>query len=271
MISPPLAGQCSLFRLVASPPQPLSPHLLQTRKSFAQLLVHFLILLSPPSSLLLNRKSSFDAIHRRRHFLHGDNGGGCGKWPVNVSREATSEELISGDEEDTYLLGKKMSGTSVRERRLLRVLEEKRKREFDRIHNYPAWAKFVSLSFLLMPGSKYLSCRCASNTFTAIVTPLLNRLSEESIKALRDARLLLLFRMPTIPQNIPMLYVLLRLYNKDKQAFQLGKYLVKMTVNEVALILGLPNAGLRFKFSRSPVVDKTHKILTEEIHRAADE
>ncbi|KAK8963920.1 Ubiquitin-like-specific protease ESD4 [Platanthera guangdongensis] len=77
--------------------------------------------------------------------------------------------------------------------------------------------------------------------------------------------------MPTIPQNIPILYVLLRLYNKDKQAFQLGKYLVKMTVNEVALILGLPNAGLRFKFSRSPVVDMTHKILTEDIHRVADE
>ncbi|KAK8957253.1 hypothetical protein KSP39_PZI001278 [Platanthera zijinensis] len=98
---------------------------------------------SPPPSLLLNRKSSFDAIHRRRHFLHGDNGGGCGKWPVNVSREATNEELISGDEENTDLLGKKMSGTSARERRLLRVREEKRKREFDRIHNYPAWAKIL--------------------------------------------------------------------------------------------------------------------------------
>ncbi|KAK8947644.1 hypothetical protein KSP40_PGU020627 [Platanthera guangdongensis] len=122
-----------------------------------------------------------------------------------------------------------------------------------------------------MSGSKYLSCRCAPNTFTANVTPLLNRLSEESIEALRDARLLPLFRMPTIPQNISMLYVLLRLYNKDKQAFQLGKYLVKMTVNEMALILGLPNAGLRFKFSKSPVVDMTHMRLTEEIHKAVDE
>ncbi|KAK8958696.1 hypothetical protein KSP40_PGU015237 [Platanthera guangdongensis] len=122
-----------------------------------------------------------------------------------------------------------------------------------------------------MPGSKYLSCRCTPNTFTTNVTPLLNRLSEESIEALRDAHLLPLFRMPTIPQNIPMLYVLLRLYNREKEAFQLGNYLLKMTVNEVTLILGLPNAGLRFTFSRSPVVDKTHKSLTEEIHRAADE
>lgn len=97
---------------------------------------------SPLPTLLFNRKSSFDAIYRRRYFLHGNNGGGCGKWPVCVSHEATTAELISGGEENEDLLGKKMSGTSARERRLLRVREEKRKREFDRIHNYPTWANF---------------------------------------------------------------------------------------------------------------------------------
>ncbi|KAK8958997.1 hypothetical protein KSP40_PGU018881 [Platanthera guangdongensis] len=122
-----------------------------------------------------------------------------------------------------------------------------------------------------MPGSKYLSCRCAPNTFIANVTPLLSRLSEESIVSLRDVRLLPLFRMPTYPQNIPMLYVLLRLYNRDRESFQLGNYLVKMTVNEVALILGLPNAGCRFTFSRTPHLNITHKSLTEELHGAATE
>lgn len=33
------------------------------------------------------------------------------------------------------------SGTTARERRLLKVREEKRKREYDRLHNYPSWAK----------------------------------------------------------------------------------------------------------------------------------
>ncbi|XP_078427395.1 structural maintenance of chromosomes-like protein, putative (DUF3531) [Wolffia australiana] len=37
----------------------------------------------------------------------------------------------------------KGSGTTARERRLLRVREEKRKREFDRANNYPAWAKVL--------------------------------------------------------------------------------------------------------------------------------
>ncbi|KMZ66888.1 hypothetical protein ZOSMA_283G00110 [Zostera marina] len=37
----------------------------------------------------------------------------------------------------------KGSGTTARSRRLLRVREEKRKREYDRIHNYPTWAKIL--------------------------------------------------------------------------------------------------------------------------------
>lgn len=37
--------------------------------------------------------------------------------------------------------GAKGSGTTARGRRLVKIREEKRKREYDRLHNYPAWAK----------------------------------------------------------------------------------------------------------------------------------
>ncbi|KAF8407399.1 hypothetical protein HHK36_006530 [Tetracentron sinense] len=37
----------------------------------------------------------------------------------------------------------KGSGTTARGRRLLKVREEKRKREYDRLHNYPSWAKVL--------------------------------------------------------------------------------------------------------------------------------
>lgn len=40
----------------------------------------------------------------------------------------------------------KGSGTTARSRRLLKLREEKRKREHDRLHNYPAWAKSLSIS-----------------------------------------------------------------------------------------------------------------------------
>ena len=38
----------------------------------------------------------------------------------------------------------KGSGTTARGRRLLKIREEKRQREFDRLHNYPSWARFSS-------------------------------------------------------------------------------------------------------------------------------
>lgn len=41
----------------------------------------------------------------------------------------------------------KGSGTTARGRRLLKLREEKRKREYDRLHNYPAWAKCLSILF----------------------------------------------------------------------------------------------------------------------------
>ncbi|KAL2485384.1 Protein of unknown function (DUF3531) [Abeliophyllum distichum] len=42
----------------------------------------------------------------------------------------------------------KRSGTTARERRLLRVREEKRKRQYDHLRNYPAWAKVLEDALL---------------------------------------------------------------------------------------------------------------------------
>ncbi|XP_020693501.1 uncharacterized protein LOC110107570 [Dendrobium catenatum] len=100
-------------------------------------------------TVLLIKKSAFYAMHRFQYFLNIDSGGGrsAGKWPANVSRGTVPMVFNSGgsgeDEEQNDLAKAKTSGTSARGRRLLRVREEKRKREYDRIHNYPTWAKIL--------------------------------------------------------------------------------------------------------------------------------
>ncbi|MCL7034324.1 hypothetical protein MKW94_009686 [Papaver nudicaule] len=48
-----------------------------------------------------------------------------------------------GGEESMVTLTAKGSGTTARGRRLLKVREEKRKREYDKLHNYPSWAKVL--------------------------------------------------------------------------------------------------------------------------------
>ncbi|KAK8951473.1 hypothetical protein KSP39_PZI003984 [Platanthera zijinensis] len=75
--------------------------------------------------------------------------------------------------------------------------------------------------------------------------------------------------MPSLPQNIPLLYVLVRAYNRHKQAFLLGKKYCKFTVNEVAMILGLPNHGQNFTFVRLPCIDISYKDLTEDLNALA--
>jgi hypothetical protein len=40
------------------------------------------------------------------------------------------------------------SGTTARERRLVKVREERRRREYDREHTYPGWAKYAACASL---------------------------------------------------------------------------------------------------------------------------
>ncbi|XP_047154233.1 uncharacterized protein LOC124825620 isoform X2 [Vigna umbellata] len=57
---------------------------------------------------------------------------------VSVSGLSDCNPHTGSDREDI-----KGSGTSARGRRLLKVREEKQKREYERLHNYPAWAKVL--------------------------------------------------------------------------------------------------------------------------------
>ncbi|KAK8926010.1 hypothetical protein KSP39_PZI018617 [Platanthera zijinensis] len=62
-----------------------------------------------------------------------------------------------------------------------------------------------------------------------------------------------------------MLYYIIRSYTAKRNAFLLGKFYVKFTVNHVALILGLPNRGREFQFERIPLSNRKHKELAREL------
>ena len=64
--------------------------------------------------------------------------------PLRI-RAATAEEG-SSTSNVTSTSDVKDSGTTARGRRLFKIREEKRKRELDRLHNYPAWAKCLLVS-----------------------------------------------------------------------------------------------------------------------------
>ncbi|WOK98382.1 hypothetical protein Cni_G07093 [Canna indica] len=131
-----LALSCSFLR---SPPSP-SPS-----ASFASPA-------SPTLSLLLPLPPLFPQnclrSGNRRHAASY-----CAQIPDSGRRYHTSRYAASrgvedggGEEEEgggRAVEASKGSGTTARGRRLLRVREEKRRREYERIHNYPAWAKIL--------------------------------------------------------------------------------------------------------------------------------
>nr|VDC84794.1 unnamed protein product [Brassica rapa] len=101
---------------------------------------HLLSLSSCTLNLNLPLSPSILVPQRQPLSLHKRN------LPSLFSVSATSDN-ISAD--------KKGSGTTARGRRLLKVREEKRKRDYDRLHDYPSWAKYFLLFalqvFVLLP------------------------------------------------------------------------------------------------------------------------
>lgn len=124
----------------------------------------------------------------------------------------------------------------------------------------------TNLNCFVVPGSNYLNCRCAVSTFKQNAQPLLEVLEDESKFILRENEILQLYEMPSLPQNIPLLYILVRAFSREKQAFFLGNTYLYFTVNEVAMVLGLPNRGLDFPFFRLPCTDITIKDIIEEMN-----
>jgi len=58
--------------------------------------------------------------------------------------KALSAQNNGGESRDREKGMAKSSGTSARGRRLLKLREEKHRREHERLNNYPAWAKYSS-------------------------------------------------------------------------------------------------------------------------------
>lgn len=58
----------------------------------------------------------------------------------NDNLDTQSSSISSSGRKDEAIKG---SGTTARARRLLRIREEKQQREFDRLNNYPAWARVL--------------------------------------------------------------------------------------------------------------------------------
>ena len=86
----------------------------------------------PPPSVYINKKKQiplFPTSSSSSSWVSNNESGGTASTSKNSSSSRREIEVTTG--------------SSARGRRLLKIREEKRKRQLDNLHNYPAWAKVL--------------------------------------------------------------------------------------------------------------------------------
>ena len=88
----------------------------------------------PPPSVYINKKKQiplFPTSSSSSSWVSNNESGGTASTSKNSSSSSSRREI------------EVTTGSSARGRRLLKIREEKRKRQLDNLHNYPAWAKVL--------------------------------------------------------------------------------------------------------------------------------
>ncbi|KAK8943659.1 hypothetical protein KSP40_PGU022293 [Platanthera guangdongensis] len=118
-----------------------------------------------------------------------------------------------------------------------------------------------------MSPSQTLNCRCGISSFKEHAKPILDVTNERSKNCLRESGILQFFEIPDLKQNISLLTILVKAYSRKHKDFLIGNVYVKFTANQIALMLGLPNRGVEFKFERRPFAAYEQKDLLLDMER----
>lgn len=110
---------------------------------------HILSLSLPCLNLVF---SPFLASQRQPFSLHK-------RYLPSLVAVSSNSDNVAGENGGGMSEAKKGSGTTARGRRLLKVREEKRKRDYDRLHDYPSWAKYLFLPPSLQSVCLFGLCR----------------------------------------------------------------------------------------------------------------
>lgn len=110
-----------------------------------------------------------------------------------------------------------------------------------------------------------LSSRCYFSNVHSLAHNVVSILDEEQKKVLEDVRVLQIFEAPPVTQNIPLLYMLMSCYDVNRNIFSLGCKDISFSINDVAMILGLPNHGDEVMYAVKPYSKITKNELKQQL------
>ncbi|KAL0906681.1 hypothetical protein M5K25_025194 [Dendrobium thyrsiflorum] len=107
--------------------------------------------------------------------------------------------------------------------------------------------------------------RCRTSTFRKVCDELVSKFGEQFIERLREININQFLLLPSIPQNVPLVHMLLMQWDMSKECFLINGEMIKFTSEEVALLVGLPNRGLKFEIGSGRISGVTANDIRHNI------
>ncbi|KAL0922860.1 hypothetical protein M5K25_006890 [Dendrobium thyrsiflorum] len=107
--------------------------------------------------------------------------------------------------------------------------------------------------------------RCITSTFRKVCDELVSKFGEQFVERLREININQFLLLPSIPQNVPLVHMLLMQWDMSKECFVINGELIKFTSKEVALLVGLPNRGLKFEIGSGRISGVTANDIRHNI------
>ncbi|KAL0919183.1 hypothetical protein M5K25_011261 [Dendrobium thyrsiflorum] len=107
--------------------------------------------------------------------------------------------------------------------------------------------------------------RCRTSTFQKVCDELVSKFGEQFVERLREININQFLLLPSIPQNVPLVYMLLMQWDMSKECFVINGEMIKFTSEEVALLVGLPNRGLKFEVGSGRLSGVTANYIRHNI------
>ncbi|KAH0449779.1 hypothetical protein IEQ34_020471 [Dendrobium chrysotoxum] len=112
-----------------------------------------------------------------------------------------------------------------------------------------------------------ITFRCRPSTFRAICDSLVGVFDKEVENVLKKLHILQFMEFPAFRQNLPLIYMLLSLWDVSRQAFIIKGHELQFTADEVALLIGLPNRGEDICWEWKPLTTYSAIDIKNEIKK----
>ncbi|PKU59539.1 hypothetical protein MA16_Dca028125 [Dendrobium catenatum] len=109
--------------------------------------------------------------------------------------------------------------------------------------------------------------RCRTSTFREVCNVLVRRFGEPFVERLRLLQIGQFLRVPQMPQNVPLIYMLLSKWDIKTESFITKGQSLQFTSDGVALLIGMPNRGIIFDIDSARSAGKTSNDIRHDIER----